>query len=379
MTWRDTFFLAISGLRGGFVRTMLTILGLAIGVAAVLTVLTLGAAGEDRVEAEIAKLGVDKVWIRANDRAHVLQADDAQKLYRATAAPACAGAYTLSAVLCDDAVVIAQAAGFDQSMQTVHAPKILEGRNLIARDFLENRTVCLVDEALADALGEDITGRRVVVNQRVFRIVGVMKSMAAQNMSAASGALVMPIGTFMDTFGGGIAEITLAVQRGQSAQWVADQAMKVLSNGNGFRADTLEEEINAAREVVRIFVTVLACVAAVCMLTGSIGVMNVLLVSVRERRQEIGLIKAVGATSAQVAGLFLAEACLYTLFGGCFGVGLGILMIQTFGGWIGLQTVLSIEIAIPVLLAATAMGIFFGVVPAMKAAGLQPVEALQCE
>ena len=61
MTWRDTFFLAVSGLRGGFVRTMLTILGLAIGVAAVLTVLTLGAAGEDRVEAEIAKLGVDKV------------------------------------------------------------------------------------------------------------------------------------------------------------------------------------------------------------------------------------------------------------------------------------------------------------------------------
>ena len=379
MTWRDTFFLAVSGLRGGFVRTMLTILGLAIGVAAVLTVLTLGAAGEDRVEAEIAKLGVDKVWIRANDQTHALQAHDAQNLYRATSAPACAGAYTLSRVLSEEAVIMAQVAGFDQAMQTVHAPKILKGRNFIARDFLENSAVCLVDESLADALGDDITGRRVVVNQRVFRIVGVMKSMAAQNMSAASGVLVMPIGTYMDTFGGNIAEITLAVQRGQSAQWVADEALKALSAGSGFRADTLEEEINAAREVVRIFVTVLTCVAVVCMLTGSIGVMNVLLVSVRERRQEIGLIKAVGASSAQVAGLFLAEACLYALFGGCFGIGLGILMIQTFGRWIGLKTALSIETAIPVLLAATAMGIFFGVVPAMKAARLQPVEALQCE
>ena len=131
--------------------------------------------------------------------------------------------------------------------------------------------------------------------------------------------------------------------------------------------------------LVRIFVMVLLCVALVCMLSGGIGVMNVLLLSVRERKNEIGLIKAIGGTSSQIAVLFLLEAAAYAMLGGVIGLLLGMMMISLFGMFIGLHASTSITTVIPVLAGTAVMGIIFGVIPAVKAASLQPVEALRSE
>lgn len=377
MTWRDAICLSVSGLRGSFVRTILTILGLGVGVGAVLTVLTLGDAGESRVEDEIAKLGVNKVWIHAKDSRHALSSGDALLIYEATNAPACAGAYTASAVTKGHASAVAQIAGFDASMPVVHAPKVLQGRMFRAEEFGQGSPVCLVDEMLAEHFGGELVGTYLTVANRRFRVIGIIKAMTMQTMSGGNGLLLMPLRTLLDTQGGEIAEITLSVQKGQNAEQVAAQAIRALADGDGFRAETLESEINAAREVVRIFVMVLICVAGVCMLTGGIGVMNVLLVSVRERRREIGLIKAIGGTSGQVGLLFLLEAGAYAFLGGLLGIVLGAGMIRLFGSWIGLDAGLNLMTAIPVLTGATILGIGFGVAPALKAAALRPVDALQ--
>ena len=139
------------------------------------------------------------------------------------------------------------------------------------------------------------------------------------------------------------------------------------------------EEIDAAKSVIRIFVMVLACVAAVCMLSGGIGVMNILLVSVRERRLlEIGVLKAVGGTSAQVCLIFLMEAASYALLGGVAGVALGDGMVRLFSGWIGFAASLEWNTILPTLAAAT-LGVGFGVAPALRAAQLLPVDALRQE
>ena len=124
---------------------------------------------------------------------------------------------------------------------------------------------------------------------------------------------------------------------------------------------------------------VLVCVAFVCVLTGSIGVMNVLMISIRERRTEIGLIKAIGGTALQVGFLFLLEAAAYAVLGGLLGIGLGLVMIRMFGLWIGLDARLAMMDAFLVLIGAALIGLAFGVIPAIKAASLQPVEALQSE
>lgn len=378
MSWLDAVRLAVSALRGGIMRTLLTILGLGVGVGAVLTVLTLGDAGEERVEQEIARLGVDKVWIRARDDAHELVPADSILLHEVTQAPACAGAYTVAAVQTGGQVSLTQIAGYDTDMASVHAPKLLNGRIFTADEYRHGSAVCLIDKALSERLGDDAVGKRITIGNRRIRIIGVVKGMTMQAMSAGSGLVILPLSTFLDTFGGQVAEVTLSVQRGQNAKVVANQALHALS-AEGFRADTLENEIEAAREVVRIFVTVLVCVAIVCMLTGGIGVMNVLLVSVRERRQEIGLLKAIGGTSGQVGVLFLLEAMAYASLGGLLGIFLGMVMISVFAAWIGLDATLRISDAVPVLLGSTLLGCLFGVLPALKAATLQPVSALRSE
>ncbi len=375
----DAFRLAVMNMSGSIMRTLLTILGLAVGVGAVLTVLSLGNAGEDKVEQEIAKLGVDKVWIHAKDGRHTLSLSDSQMLYTATNAPACAAAYTVSPVCRSEQRVLSQIAGFDESMQQVHGLVLRKGRRFNAAEMHQGSPVCLIDESLAQQLQVEEVGDWLTVGYRRLRVIGIIKGMTMQIMSGGNGLMVMPLTTFLDTFGGEVGEITMAVQQGQQANLVADQALTALSAKGGFRADTLEKEIGAAREIVRIFIAVLLCVAAVCMLTGGIGVMNVLLISVRERRSEIGLLKAIGATSAQVALIFLLEAAAYALLGGAVGTILGAAMIGGFGAIIGLSARIDVMMALAVLLGAAMLGLGFGVFPAVKAAGMEPVEALRCD
>ena len=374
MKVQDAMWLSATNLIKNPMRTLLTILGLGVGIAAILTVITLGAAGEVQVEREIDKLGVDKVWLTAENGSS-LTPDSAAAVAAASGAPACAAAYTAGAVVADGEVHVVSVTGYDAGAEKVLQPVLLEGRWFTEREYQQGASVAIVNDALASALGGSPVGRRISLGVRQVTGVGVAAPAAAQ----ATGALVaLPLRTLLDTYpDASVSEVTVSVPHGARADEVA--AMALASLGEGFQAATLQTEIDAARSVIRIFVMVLACVAAVCMVTGGIGVINILLVSVRERRREIGLMKAVGGTSGQVAALFLMEAVCYALLGGLLGLALGVGMIALFGRIIGLSASLTVAVALPTLLGAGALGVIFGVAPAMKAAGMQPVDALRQE
>ena len=374
MKVQDAMWLSATNLIKNPMRTLLTILGLGVGVAAILTVITLGAAGEVQVEREIDKLGVDKVWLTAENGSN-LTPDSAAAVAAASGAPACGAAYTAGAVVADGEVHVVSVTGYDAGAEKVLQPVLLEGRWFTEREYQQGASVAIVNDALASALGGSPVGRRISLGVRQVTVVGVAAPAAAQ----ATGALVaLPLRTLLDTYpDASVSEVTVSVPHGARADEVA--AMALASLGEGFQAATLQTEIDAARSVIRIFVMVLACVAAVCMVTGGIGVINILLVSVRERRREIGLMKAVGGTSGQVAALFLMEAVCYALLGGLLGLALGVGMIALFGRIIGLSASLTVAVALPTLLGAGALGVIFGVAPAMKAAGMQPVDALRQE
>ena len=376
MKLRDAAGMALCSLRCSAVKTLLTILGLGVGVASVLTVQAMGTAGEARVEAEIGRMGVNKVWVTPAEGRSIAEAD-VRAAGKAAQLPACAGACTAGPVSLHAETAAAQIAGYGPEMQLVHSGVIVAGRTFTAADFAQGNAVCLVDPTLAEALGGDVLGRRITLGGRRLTVVGVIDGLALPMMSLGGHVVALPLATWQDTFGKGAAQMTLSIPPGRSAAQVKDAVLLAL--GEGFRADTLEKEIDAARQIVRIFVMVLTCVAAVCMLTGAIGVMNVLMISVRERRREIGLIKALGGTARQVAALFLTEAAIYALLGGLLGVLFGLVLVALFGGWMGLDARLTAARTLPVLLAAAVMGVAFGVAPALHAARLQVVDALSCE
>lgn len=370
----DAAWLSGTSLMKNPLRTVLTILGLAVGVAAVLSVITLGAAGQVQVENEIDKLGVDKVWITVEQGSGKhLTPDSAQVVATAARADACATAYTAGTAVFGQQAAAVSIAGYDRSVDSVLHPALSAGRMFTQREFEEGRAVALVDQALLELWGEEVLGQRIALGSRLVTVVGALQPIAGQ---AASGSVFLPLATLLDTYAaGGVSEITMAVPRGVKADDVAAMALSAL--GDGYRAATLQNEIDAARSVIRIFVMVLACVAAVCVLTGGIGVMNILLVSVRERRREIGLLKAVGGTARQVAALFLLEAMGYAVLGGVLGLIMGMGMIRGFGWLIGLDTALSPLTAAVTLLGAALLGAGFGVLPAIRASAMQPVDALK--
>ncbi|MBE5809631.1 MAG: FtsX-like permease family protein [Clostridiales bacterium] len=379
MSGLDALRFALCSLRNNWFRSLLTVLGFATGIAAVLTVLALGEAGETRVEAEIAKLGVNKVWIRQSGRSVPLTSNDANRLYAATGAPACASAYTIVPLQHNGHSAAVQVVGFDEQMFDVHTLKLISGREILKREFQEGSLVCLIDGTLADAFRVEQAGSRIFVSNRRFVVAGVVETMAGQFGASGAGLLIMPLNTFLATYQSEISEIILSVQSGQNAGIVARQALEALPASGDYRADTLEKEIDAAREVVRIFVMVLMAVACVCVYTGGVGVMNVMLLTVRERRQEIGMIKAIGGMKQQICLLFLLEAAVIAMLGGLLGALLGVCMTKLFGSLIGIDGRVS-ELQILLLLVVSAIvGVGFGILPAAQAARLEPVEALRSE
>lgn len=376
MRVKDAVLFATANLMKNPMRTLLTILGLGVGVAAVLTVITLGAAGQVQVENEIAKLGVDKVWVHAEQGSDsTLSNQSAQKITKAVGTQASGTSSRAAAVIFGNAAQIATVTGYDEAYRQVLAPTLQAGRFFTQRELTEGATVALIDETLAEAFRTDMPGARITLGSRMFTVVGVMKPAAVQ---AGTGMVAIPLKSLQDTYQDvQVTEVTVSIPEGQSADAVAAMAQEAL--GDGFQTMTLQEEIEAARSVIRIFVLVLASVAVVCMVTGGIGVMNILLVSVRERRGEIGLMKAVGGTSRQIAGLFLLEAVDYAVLGGLLGLLMGVAMIRLFGKMIGLDASLTVSTALPSLAGAAVLGLVFGVVPAIKASAMMPADALRRE
>ncbi len=379
MKLRDAIHLAGASMRSSSFRTLLAVLGLAVGVGAVIAVTALGDAGEERVETEIGKLGVNKVWIRSTTDAHPLMLEDSDTVMQTTHAPSCAGAYTAAKIEFEGIMAMVQIAAFDELFEEVLAPKIREGRLFSTFDHQRGSMVCLIDERLAEQFGGNPIGQRIFMNYRCLEVIGIIKGLTAQSMATGKGMLVLPMSTYLDTFDASIAEITISVPPKRSAEAIADVALDSLGRGAYLRADTLEKEINAAREIVRIFVSILLCVAFVCMITGGIGIMNVLLLTIRERRKEIGLMKAVGAHARQIGIMFLLEALGYAALGGLLGIASGIAMTLLFSTLIGLHVRMNPWKIAVTLLAAILLGGSFGVLPALHASKLQPVQALRDE
>lgn len=360
------------------VRSLLTILGMAIGVGAILAVLTLGEAGRTQVRSELARLGIDKVWVTSAENQLLL--GDGKLLSDALTVATAETAYLPLKAWHKEWEGSLTAVGCTQVYLDMTGVRVCTGRMLYPLEWEEDGRCVLLGTQAAQKLHADV-GDILHLHGMPFRVAGLVEGADAFSRTDPSSSVFVPIRVLCGITGNAIQEILLDVPHGSMPQTVAAMAQSVLAQKRGVAADTLtmQVQMEAADSVIAIFVDVLKWVALVCILVGGIGVMNILLVSVRERRREIGVMKSLGAGYGQICTLFLLEALLYALIGGLLGVCIGLGLISAAAQSIGLHAQARAGDCAAVFAVSLVVGLFFGVLPASRAAGMSCVDALREE
>jgi putative ABC transport system permease protein len=391
-------------------RSALTMLGIIIGVAAVIVMIAVGAGAQARVEEQIRALGSNLLLVLSGATTaggvrlgfgsnFTLSEDDALALAReipeVSAAPALRGS--------------AQVVWGNQNWSTVIygvTPEYLEvrqwalaaGRSFEPVDLAGATKVCLIGQTVAKQLfgGADPLEQVIRIRRVPFTVIGLLETKGQSMMGTDQDDLIlMPISTARKRVLGAahlakqrsVGTIWVKVREGYDMKAAEDEVRALLRQRHRLQPGQDDDfslrnlaEIAATREASsRVLALLLAAVASVSLVVGGIGIMNIMLVSVTERTREIGLRRAVGARARDILGQFLIEAVTLSLIGGLAGVAIGIgaaVGIAQVAGW---RIVLSPEAVMLAVAFAFAIGVFFGFYPARKAAYLNPVEALRFE
>ena len=265
--------------------------------------------------------------------------------------------------------------------------QLAEGRIFSDSEVNGRRRVAVIGSYVASELfaGSDPLGQDIKVGVSRFQIIGVLKEKGQSGFNNSDDLVLIPLSTAQQRVFGNQNVDTIYIQADSPDQVdaVYNQVNAVLlqkfKDESKFNVRNQAEVLSTVQQTTQTFTLLLAGIAAVSLLVGGIGIMNIMLVSVTERIKEIGIRKAIGAQKAEILGLFLIEAVGLSLIGGLIGISLGWLLaalISKFSGWPTLVSPVSIAVSFGF---SILVGLFFGGYPAYKAAGLNPIEALRHE
>jgi putative ABC transport system permease protein len=401
-----TFLVALKALRRNAMRTALTALGMIIGVAAVIVMVAIGNGARGSIEARIRSAGTNIVMVNAGSGGFgpvrqgagataTLIPDDAQAIRREVPgiryiSP---GVNTRTQLVAETGNWGTQVQGASEELTAIRSWPMQYGSFFTEQDVSRAAKVVVLGSATRDQLfgaGADPTGATIRIKNQPFKVLGVLttKGQGAMGQDQDDTAIV-PYTTVQKRLLGQtyLQNITVSAADGEPLDVVTQRITDLLKvrhkiapgADNDFSVRTLEEMATVLTSTTTTMTYLLAGIAAVSLLVGGIGIMNIMLVSVTERTREIGLRLSVGARDLDVLRQFLVEAIVLSLAGGLVGIVLGFaasVAVSRLAGW---SAVVSANAVLLSFGCAAAIGIFFGFYPARKAAALDPIDALRFE
>ena len=412
MKLRDLFTIAQESIRRTRGRAVLTMLGIVIGIASVILMLSIGQAAEGYLLSQIASFGSDMIFVAngqgdaeengppTNNIKESLTADDYRELRRASWVKGVAASVVVQDLLTVDSVnSLTQVSGSSPDELSVFSIRTDKGRFIDDDDVVSRRTVMVLGPDIAKRLfgSTDPIGQSVRLGRRSYRVIGVMEPGGTRFFDNIDDQVYIPFTTALEQYNRThINFISFKPVAGIGVRDAMERARVLLRDTHGidnpsgilskddFQVASQEDAVRSAGAIGQVLQILLASVAAISLVVGGIGIMNIMLVTVTERTREIGLRKSIGAKRSDILGQFIIEAVCLTFVGGVIGIFVGltfsygaiVLISQFQDGWTFVFPIDGILLATGV---STAIGLVFGYYPARKAATLSPIEALRYE
>ncbi len=402
MIW-ETIILAQREIRRNVLRSCLTILGIVIGVAAVITMVIVGGGATAQVASDIAELGSNLLMVRpgqgfhrggARSEADAFDAADATAIAAqvsgiAAAAPTASqpvqaiyGSANWSTMVMGSTNGFLEARGWD----------LTAGRKFSAGELRAGKCVCILGATVKKELfgGQNPAGLSIRLRNVNCQVIGVLDAKGQSGFgSDQDDFILVPLRAFHRRMAGNtdVSVIYVSAMDGVSTEKVKADIERLMrerrrippGKDDDFNVRDMKEIMTTLTGTTRILTALLSAVAAVSLLVGGIGIMNIMLVSVTERTREIGIRLAVGAAEGDVLMQFLIEAAVLSCFGGVVGVILGLTAAWAGAGFLNVPFIFNPSIVVTAFLFSGAVGVVFGYFPARKAARLDPIDALRHE
>ncbi|MBQ2615028.1 MAG: ABC transporter permease [Clostridia bacterium] len=386
---KKSFVLALSNILYDKMRSILTMLGIIIGVAAVIILVSLMNGMAKMMTDSFAEMGLTTITISTTNRGGSRTIDEEEiYAFRDEHPDLISGVSpttTISGtVKYQTNSVTTSATGVSEEYATMKSLELQDGRFLQYQEIADYKKVCVIGSYIENELfgfGSAL-GESIKINGNSYRVVGVLKETEESKSGSADDVIYIPYTTAVRVSRSGtISSYTLTAPNQEIVTTATDaleaMLLEKLGDSDYFRVTNLLSLLDVATEMLDMMQILLVCIAGISLLVGGIGIMNIMLVSVTERTREIGIRKSLGAKGRDIMSQFVIEAGTVSGVGGIFGILLGSVLAIVLGNLLGLTATPSIGAVLLSFSVSVGIGVLFGYLPAKNAAKLNPIEALR--